>query len=85
MKVYDKIKSMNQTDLARFISDLLCGKYNETTKDLTISFNENLCVNCKAEIIQSDIGVVVCNYSNGNCADVNRVKKRLESEVGKDV
>jgi len=53
MKVYDKIKSMNTTELAQFISDLLCGDPSETVE----SFGNFLCSDCEAAGVVSN-GVI---------------------------
>lgn len=77
MKVYDKIKSMNTTELAQFISDLLCGEPSETVD----SFGHFLCCDCEVAGHVSNGEIQDCDYSNGNCANVDRVKEWLESEV----
>lgn len=77
MKVYDKIKSMNTTELAQFISDLLCGEPSETVD----SFGHFLCCDCEAAGYVSNGEIQDCDYSSGNCADVDRIKEWLESEV----
>lgn len=77
MKIYDKIKSMNQTEMAQFISDLLCG--NST--DLIKSFDDCLCVDCTSAGSILNGEVHECCYPFGNCNGINNVKKWLESEV----
>lgn len=79
MKIYDKIKSMNQTELAQFISDLLCGEPSETVD----SFGNFLCSDCEAAGVVSNGVIHECDYEYGNCANASRVKKWLESEVTK--
>lgn len=77
MKVYDKIKSMNQTKMAQFISDLLCGNPNEMVE----SFADFHCDDCAAGGLLEDGEIHECDYANGNCSDVSRIEKWLESEV----
>lgn len=81
MKVYDKIKSMNQNEFAQFISDLLCGNPNETAD----GFWHYLCCDCEAAGYVSYGEIYDCDYSSGNCSDVDRVKEWLESEVTENV
>ena len=80
MKVYDKIKSMNISELAQFISDLLCGNQS----DLIDSFDDCLCADCTSAGSILNGEVHECNYPFGNCNIVNRVKDWLESEVGEN-
>lgn len=80
MKVYDKIKNMTPPELAQFISDLLCGNPNE----LVENFADYHCSDCNAGGLLADGEIHECDYQAGNCNDVSRVQKWLESEVEED-